>query len=272
MENLVGKKCPVCNAELQLGEGENVCHACGYTEKISAAPVEPVAPVAPVAPVTPVAPVVPATNACVKCGTVLADDQMFCPSCGTAKSAAPQKSFCGKCGAELQPGQEFCSKCGQKVGLTIDQNVNTAINQFNTNIQNNADDKKKKKKMKPLIIVAIILVVFIIIAAISGSGSSTSNFNTMYSSIASESWCEIGSDGTWMKLDTNPYDLDDYNNTVAWGKIKSILNELGFSSSVAEEMAETRALDGRQTASTSEYEVSWTYHPDSGLEAMFKVK
>jgi hypothetical protein len=75
-----------------------------------------------------------------------------------------------------------------------------------------------------------------------------------------------------MKLDTNPYDLDDYNNTATWSKIKSILVDLGFPSSVAEEMGETRALDGKQTASTDEYEVSWTYHPDSGLEVMFKVK
>ena len=75
-----------------------------------------------------------------------------------------------------------------------------------------------------------------------------------------------------MKLDTNPYDLDDSFNSTAWYKIKSVLVDLGFPSSVAEEMNETTALMGRQSASTSKYEVSWTYHPDKGLEAMFKIK
>ena len=35
--------------------------------------------------------------------------------------------------------------------------------------------------------------------------------------------------------------------------------------------ASTRALDGRLSASTDEFEVSWTYHPDNGLEAMFEI-
>ncbi len=272
MENFIGKTCPFCKVEFKECDAVKICPVCGIPHhetcwnenngcatygcseqnKVTSAPVAPAAPV------------------CTNCGTTLSADQMFCPKCGTAK-AVPQPSFCGKCGAELQNGQEFCAKCGQKVGLTIDQNVNNAINQFNSTIQSTTDDKKKKDKKKPLIIVAVILVIVIALIALSGGGSK-SDFNTMYSSIAGESWCEIATDGTWMKLDTNPYDLDDYNNTTAWSKIKTVLNDLGFPSSVSEEMAETRALDGKQTASTDEYEVSWTYHPDSGLETMFKVK
>ena len=34
------------------------------------------------------------------------------------------------------------------------------------------------------------------------------NFMDLYALLDSESWCEIGSDGTWMKLDTNPTDMD----------------------------------------------------------------
>jgi hypothetical protein len=33
-------------------------------------------------------------------------------------------------------------------------------------------------------------------------------------------------------------------------------------------MDNTRALDGMQTASWGNYEASWTYHPDEGLDVV----
>jgi hypothetical protein len=35
-------------------------------------------------------------------------------------------------------------------------------------------------------------------------------------------------------------------------------------------MEKTRALDGRQTASWSFIEASWTYHPDNGLDVIIR--
>jgi hypothetical protein len=108
--------------------------------------------------------------------------------------------------------------------------------------------------------------------AISGTSLfGSQDFNDMYSSIESESWCEIASDGSWMEIDTNPYDIDDYYNSTALSKIKSINSDLGFSSSVYQEMLETRALDGRQSATSGKYTVTWTYHPDDGMEVMYKI-
>ncbi len=49
------------------------------------------------------------------------------------------------------------------------------------------------------------------------------------------------------------------------------LDELGFSSAVAERMSKTRALDGTQTAEGNNCNVSWTYHPDDGLQMVFEA-
>ena len=48
--------------------------------------------------------------------------------------------------------------------------------------------------------------------------------------------------------------------------------ELGFTEAVFQRMIETTSLMGRQTADSSRYTVSWTYHPDRGLEVMYEKK
>ena len=133
-----------------------------------------------------------------------------------------------------------------------------------------------KNRKKGRTIASIIVVSISLIVSLSWMGPElglfgTKDFNDMYSSIESESWCEIASDGSWMEIDTNPYDVDDYFNSTALSKIKYINSDLGFSSSVYQEILETRALDGRQTESNDKYTVTWTYHPDDGLEVMYKI-
>lgn len=95
---------------------------------------------------------------CSKCGAELQEGQDFCPKCGTPRV---KKNVCGKCGTELQEGQEFCPKCGQKVGVTVDSGVSSAINQFNASV----DKANAKKKKTPIILgVAIVIIVLLAIA------------------------------------------------------------------------------------------------------------
>ena len=37
-------------------------------------------------------------------------------------------------------------------------------------------------------------------------------------------------------------------------------------------MGETRSMDGRQSDENDKYKVTWTYHPDKGLEVMYEKK
>jgi len=52
--------------------------------------------------------------------------------------------------------------------------------------------------------------------------------------------------------------------------LDDILDGLGFESNVRRRMGETRALDGRQTAESGHFNVSWTFHPDNGLQVLFE--
>lgn len=54
--------------------------------------------------------------------------------------------------------------------------------------------------------------------------------------------------------------------------IKYANEELGFNGSVYSKMMNTTALMGRQSAENDKYRVSWTYHPDDGLEVTYEKK
>ena len=83
-----------------------------------------------------------------------------------------------------------------------------------------------------------------------------------------------------MKLDTNPYDKDsddftysDYTTfSEANDAIERVNKELGFSDALYEKMNTTTWSQGRQTDSNDKYTVTWTYHPDKGLEVMYEIK
>ena len=88
------------------------------------------------------------------------------------------------------------------------------------------------------------------------------------------------SDGSYLIIDTNPQDKDsDYWTSFDYDVSRDSLNgikwmneQLGFSSSVYDDMLETNSLMGKQTASSDKYTVTWSYHPDKGLEVKYIKK
>ena len=276
MENYIGKICPFCKAEITETDAVKVCPACGIPHHENCWNENRGCTTFGCSQQNYVAQHTNPTEVCANCGAPLGDGQAFCPKCGTPKAAAPQKNFCGKCGNELEAGQEFCPKCGQKAGLTVDAGVTSAINQFNAGIQQIA----AKKKQTPLIIGIAAAAAVILIAVIALGGGSKKNFNDMYPSLDLEEWCTIASDGSYMKIDTNPTNEDsdditwaDYEAIVipADEKIKEINNALGFSDALYEKMNTTTWSQGVQTESNEDYTVTWTYHPDKGLEVMYEI-
>lgn len=105
-------------------------------------------------------------------------------------------------------------------------------------------------------------------------------FLDMYEKYGTESWCPIGSDGSFMRVDTNPSDKDDESYyyildpsfAAAMEFIQQTNTDLGFSAALWQKMKETTALQGRQQDENDLYKVSWTYHPDKGLEVMYELK
>lgn len=51
--------------------------------------------------------------------------------------------------------------------------------------------------------------------------------------------------------------------------IACILRELEVPMSITSQMEGTRALDGKQNAEWGKYKVTWSYHPNSGMDAIF---
>jgi cell division protein FtsB len=65
--------------------------------------------------------------------------------------------------------------------------------------------------------------------------------------------------------------IRDSNVALASVPIQRMLEELGFSSAVIDRMSNTRALDGTQEAEGKNCNVTWTYHPDDGLQMVFEA-
>ena len=77
-------------------------------------------------------------------------------------------------------------------------------------------------------------------------------------------------DGSGIRIDTNPRDIEEFYDADALKAVRRINNALGMPDSVIEKMLSTRALDGRQSQTYSGVTVSWTYHPDAGLEIVYE--
>ena len=89
--------------------------------------------------------------------------------------------------------------------------------------------------------------------------------------------------GDYFSIDTCPDTYDNMDDTIkslllpraqenALEAIKYANKELGFNGSVYSQMMKTTALMGRQSAENNKYKVSWTYHPDDGLEVTYEKK
>lgn len=81
-------------------------------------------------------------------------------------------------------------------------------------------------------------------------------------------------DGSYMTIDTNPLNLKNGSiifNEVGTNHVKLTNKVLDLPEWLYEEMANTRALDGRQKEVFSDVTVTWSYHPSQGLEVIYRT-
>lgn len=82
----------------------------------------------------------------------------------------------------------------------------------------------------------------------------------------------IGSDGSYCKIDTNPSNLDDYYSALYVSYVESMNEALGLPEYLFEDMKSTTFSQGKQTEEFEKITVTYSYHPDKGLEVTYKLK
>lgn len=82
----------------------------------------------------------------------------------------------------------------------------------------------------------------------------------------------VANDGSYIEIDSNPLDMEDFHIDIAFDAVKYTNKELGFSDSLLLKMSQTRALDGTQSDSNEFINVLWTYHPNKGLSVIYESK
>ena len=90
------------------------------------------------------------------------------------------------------------------------------------------------------------------------------------------SFIKAGDDNSYITFDSNPFNLDSDSpaaliDAIAAPPFLETMNEnFGLPDWLYEEMVGTRALDGMQKEVFEHLTVSWTYHPDQGLEVLYR--
>lgn len=160
----------------------------------------------------------------------------------------------------------------------VEESAYTVVN--NTTVEN-IEEKSIKPKFtkKKLIIIGGIVIDVIAIALVIFIPSKFKRVKNECVQIAGS----ISGGKDYFTIDTCPDVYDNMDPTVkamllpgaqenALEAIKYANEALGFNGSVYSQMINTSALMGRQSAENNKYKVSWTYHPDDGLEVTYEKK
>lgn len=141
-----------------------------------------------------------------------------------------------------------------------------------------------ENKRKIIIVATILIIVLSLLLCAcddnsnnnSNHGNSKSNplntaYDTLYKEFGWNSCYTLGSDKSYLQVDTNPYDIDDYYNATYLEILKSAITALKLPDYIYQRMLKTTAMQGRQEVTANGITVSWTYHPNKGLDAMFTI-
>lgn len=192
---------------------------------------------------------------CPECKKEISDKATQCIHCG---SPIEKKIICSECGKETNKNLKICPNCGNK--LLVKEKTNNILT--------------KKNIITLSIIIGTIIILSIIILITSKTNKKEKiDLQAIYDNVGCSSYyCKLATDGSYLEIDTNPSDIDDYSSYIARGYVEDINLELGFTEALYTKMGKTRALDGTLTDENENVKVSWTYHPDDGLEVIYYLK
>ncbi len=159
-----------------------------------------------------------------------------------------------------------------------EENALTETDEIGSKAESEEVPKKRISKTKMAILGAAILAVIAIVVVLF--------IPSKFEKVKNECVQMAGQAATgkgYFTLDTYPDSYKNMDPTVraflldstqknTLEAIRYANKELGFNDSVYSKMLNTSALMGRQTEENAKYKVSWTYHPDDGLEVTYEKK
>ena len=129
------------------------------------------------------------------------------------------------------------------------------------------------KTFKKVSVTFTILLCVISMLALAACGNKGTDFRALYNSLENNYGWTLGDDGSYLSADTNVSNIDDYSNSTTLNSIKEMNKKMGLPDSLWQDMLKTTWSMGRQeeTFESVGIKVSWTYHPDKGLEVTYKL-
>ena len=110
-------------------------------------------------------------------------------------------------------------------------------------------------------------------AAIDHGKKSAETFKKFYE-VYSDCMITVADDDSYLMIDTNPFNYKGGDSSLietGLDHIETLNKALGLPDWLYEEMLKTRALDGRQKESFDNVTVTWSYHPDQGMEVIYRT-
>ena len=209
---------------------------------------------------------------CNKCNAKLIDGAEFCHACGAKNEKDIEElldyeegdcKLCERCCTEIKGAYSICPECGfESEGIV---NVEPTVEVI-------TDTSAKQPQRKKVAIigsgVAILSIAFILIMYFLNMESPLVR---VYDELGTSMYWELSSDESYLRIDTNPYDIEDSFSLEAWELIIAVQEKLDLPESLEAKMGETRSMDGRLSEDYGKITVSWTYHPDDGIEVMYEL-
>lgn len=99
------------------------------------------------------------------------------------------------------------------------------------------------------------------------------DFKAIYDSLSDKTGITLGADASYLMADTNRYDLDDFSSSAVLYVIKDLNEDMGLPDSLWNDFLNTTWSMGKQQETFEDVgvKVTWTYHPDKGLEVTYKL-
>ncbi len=93
----------------------------------------------------------------------------------------------------------------------------------------------------------------------------------LFSDFCDASYASVSEDGSVLRIDTNPEDIDQQTDYAAMLAMMSVNEALGLPASLMSRFEMTLPEDGEQTFQNGEVTVTWTFSSEKGLEVAYRL-